>query len=73
MDDCNPADLFGKAKSEQDILNFFANRNRPQEEGGEGVGVGEGSKFSRKESMPEYSYTPSSQQRNLNEKVRLAK
>lgn len=31
------------------------------------------SKFIRKESMPEYTYTPTTQQRNLNEKVRLAK
>lgn len=30
-------------------------------------------KFTRKESMPEYTYTPTTQQRNLNEKVRLAK
>lgn len=28
MEDCNPADLFGKAKSEQDIFNFFAQQNK---------------------------------------------
>lgn len=30
MDDCNPTDLFGKAKSEQDILNFFAKQAKPE-------------------------------------------
>ena len=36
MEDCDPADLFGKAKSEQDIFNFFAkqqqNEQRSREE-----------------------------------------
>jgi hypothetical protein len=32
MEDVDPADLFGKAKSEQDIFNFFAKQQQTEEQ-----------------------------------------